>query len=120
MPDAHIGYGLPIGGGVLGTENAIIPYAVGVDITCRMKLSVLDTKPETLEKRFEHYRDSLERGKRFGVGVADETPQDHPRQNQFHVTLSRYPFPFETLLLDADDVVGTLLPKQTKTCCSIH
>src|SRR4051794_27686695 len=31
MPDAHQGYGLPIGG-VLATDNAIIPYAVGVDI----------------------------------------------------------------------------------------
>ena len=31
MPDAHVGYGLPIGG-VLATENAVIPYAVGVDI----------------------------------------------------------------------------------------
>ena len=41
MPDAHRGYGLPIGG-VLATENAVIPYAVGVDIACRMKLSVLD------------------------------------------------------------------------------
>ena len=30
MPDAHQGYGLPIGG-VLATNNAIIPYAVGVD-----------------------------------------------------------------------------------------
>jgi len=39
MPDAHPGYGLPIGG-VLATENAVIPYAVGVDIACRMKLSV--------------------------------------------------------------------------------
>src|SRR5437763_9438655 len=41
MPDAHQGYGLPIGG-VLGTENEVIPYAVGVDIACRMRLSVLD------------------------------------------------------------------------------
>jgi len=31
MPDAHHGYGLPIGG-VLATENAVIPYGVGVDI----------------------------------------------------------------------------------------
>ena len=81
MPDAHVGYGLPIGG-VLATEKAIIPYAVGVDIACRMKLSVLDTKPETLTKRFEHYRDSLERGTRFGVGVSYETPQDHPVMDQ--------------------------------------
>ncbi len=33
MPDAHVGYGLPIGG-VLATEGAVIPYAVGVDIAC--------------------------------------------------------------------------------------
>lgn len=41
MPDAHLGYGLPIGG-VLATRNAVIPYAVGVDIACRMKMTVLD------------------------------------------------------------------------------
>ena len=39
MPDAHVGYGLPIGG-VLATHEAVIPYAVGVDIACRMRLSV--------------------------------------------------------------------------------
>jgi tRNA-splicing ligase RtcB len=47
MPDAHVGYGLPIGG-VLATDNAVIPYAVGVDITCRMKLTVLDLPVEWL------------------------------------------------------------------------
>ena len=40
MPDAHSGYGLPIGG-VLATENAVIPYGFGVDIGCRMCLSFL-------------------------------------------------------------------------------
>jgi len=35
MPDAHVGYGLPIGG-VLATANSVIPYAVGVDVACRM------------------------------------------------------------------------------------
>src|SRR3954471_10021225 len=40
MPDAHVGYGLPIGG-VLATDEAVIPYAVGVDIACRMKMTVL-------------------------------------------------------------------------------
>ena len=35
MPDAHQGYGMPIGG-VLATKNAIIPNAVGVDIGCGM------------------------------------------------------------------------------------
>ena len=51
MPDAHVGYGLPIGG-VLACENAVIPYAVGVDIACRMKLSVLDLPVESLESQF--------------------------------------------------------------------
>ncbi len=46
MPDAHQGYGLPIGG-VLATDNVVIPYAVGVDIGCRMCLSVF---PEPVEK----------------------------------------------------------------------
>src|SRR5262245_59059587 len=48
MPDAHVGYGLPIGG-VLATENAVIPYAVGVDIACRMKMTVLDLPPSAIE-----------------------------------------------------------------------
>jgi tRNA-splicing ligase RtcB len=35
MPDAHLGYGMPIGG-VLATEGQVIPNAVGVDIGCGM------------------------------------------------------------------------------------
>jgi tRNA-splicing ligase RtcB (3'-phosphate/5'-hydroxy nucleic acid ligase) len=81
MPDAHVGYGLPIGG-VLALENAVVPYAVGVDIACRMKLSVLDIPPATLESKFNLYRESLEGGTRFGIGVAHEKPQDHPVMDQ--------------------------------------
>lgn len=77
MPDAHIGYGLPIGG-VLGLEDAVIPYAVGVDIACRMKLSVIDMPVESMDKHFDNYKHSLEKGTRFGVGVAYDKPQDHP------------------------------------------
>jgi len=76
MPDAHVGYGLPIGG-VLACENAVIPYAVGVDIACRMKLSVLDAPVETLTERREHFRNALERGTRFGVGCEHRPPQSH-------------------------------------------
>ena len=35
MPDAHMGYGMPIGG-VLATKDVVIPNAVGVDIGCGM------------------------------------------------------------------------------------
>ena len=81
MPDAHIGYGLPIGG-VLACENAVIPYAVGVDIACRMKMSILDMPTDTIESKFEQYRDSLERGTRFGVGVGYKPRQDHEVMDQ--------------------------------------
>ena len=36
MPDAHPGYGMPIGG-VVATTGVIIPNAVGVDIGCGMR-----------------------------------------------------------------------------------
>lgn len=35
MPDAHQGYGMPIGG-VMAVKDAVIPYAVGLDIGCGM------------------------------------------------------------------------------------
>ncbi len=76
MPDAHVGYGLPIGG-VLALENAVIPFAVGVDIACRMKLSILDSAPEEMESRFEQHREALEKGTRFGVGVSHQQPKQH-------------------------------------------
>ena len=76
MPDAHIGDGLPIGG-VLAMKDAVVPYAVGVDIACRMKLSVLDMPVETMTKQFDHYRNALENGTRFGVGSSHDKPQDH-------------------------------------------
>ncbi|MCI0334435.1 MAG: RtcB family protein [Planctomycetes bacterium] len=77
MPDAHVGYGLPIGG-VLACENAVIPYAVGVDIACRMKLSVLDKGAESLTKDFNRYKEALLGGTRFGVGVEHRPAQSHP------------------------------------------
>ncbi|WP_298859399.1 RtcB family protein [uncultured Gimesia sp.] len=76
MPDAHIGYGLPIGG-VLALEDAVIPYAVGVDIACRMKLSVLDIPVDSLDKKKHQFVDALNRGTVFGVGKAHEKRQRH-------------------------------------------
>ena len=37
MPDAHMGYGMPIGG-VIATNRVVIPNAVGVDIGCGMRV----------------------------------------------------------------------------------
>ena len=76
MPDAHVGYGLPIGG-VLATEKAVIPYAVGVDIACRMKMTVLDLPVNMLKGQQEKLRQALERETQFGVGAEFYDKRDH-------------------------------------------
>lgn len=76
MPDAHQGYGLPIGG-VLATNNAVIPYAVGVDIACRMKLTVLDLPVTALEKDQKRLASAIESETRFGVGAEFRTRRQH-------------------------------------------
>jgi tRNA-splicing ligase RtcB len=76
MPDAHLGYGLPIGG-VLATDNAVIPYAVGVDIACRMMLTVTDMPVSTLKGEKGRLVNILEEETRFGMGAAFENPHDH-------------------------------------------
>jgi tRNA-splicing ligase RtcB len=76
MPDAHVGYGLPIGG-VLGTDNSVIPYAVGVDIACRMKMTVLDLPVEQVERKQEKLTRAIEAETRFGVGANFKTRRAH-------------------------------------------
>jgi tRNA-splicing ligase RtcB len=76
MPDAHVGYGLPIGG-VLATEDAVIPYAVGVDIACRMKLTVLDLPIRELERQREQLIKAIEIETRFGVGATFKQRREH-------------------------------------------
>ena len=79
MPDAHAGYGLPIGG-VLAVKNAVIPYAVGVDIACRMRLTVLDMPPSLLDTHEERLASALEKETRFGLGAqfAPGERRSHP------------------------------------------
>jgi tRNA-splicing ligase RtcB len=49
MPDTHQGYGMPIGG-VLATDNVIVPNAVGVDIGCGMCAVKTNISAETLQR----------------------------------------------------------------------
>jgi tRNA-splicing ligase RtcB len=96
MPDAHQGYGLPIGG-VLATENSVIPYAVGVDIACRMRMTVFNASPHVLEERREKFRQVLEEQTRFGAGsewnpvrehevLDDPLWHDHPAARRYYDT----------------------------------
>jgi tRNA-splicing ligase RtcB len=79
MPDAHTGYGLPIGG-VLATQGAVIPYAVGVDIACRMKMTIFAASPHVIGQKRDKFRKALQECTRFGVGQHTELsqPPDHP------------------------------------------
>ncbi len=76
MPDAHPGYGLPIGG-VLATENAVVPYAVGVDIACRMKLTVYDRKANVIPGQRDRLANIIESETRFGIGASFKTRRHH-------------------------------------------
>jgi len=76
MPDAHRGFGLPIGG-VLATDNAVIPYAVGMDIGCRMALSIIDESDGFL-KRFEYQiKQALKNHTHFGMEGGLDVRQEH-------------------------------------------
>jgi len=75
MPDAHQGYGLPIGG-VLATRNAVIPYGVGVDIGCRMCLTLYDLPVSLLESEKEEFKKHLLENTRFGRATFKQS-KDH-------------------------------------------
>jgi tRNA-splicing ligase RtcB len=76
MPDAHQGYGLPIGG-VLAAKNAVIPYGVGMDIGCRMAMSIYDLNPETIFKKPDKLKTILLQNTRFGREEFKER-KEHP------------------------------------------
>ncbi|MDB5020380.1 MAG: tRNA-splicing ligase RtcB [Pedobacter sp.] len=95
MPDAHAGYGLPIGG-VLATDvNTIIPYAVGVDIACRMCMSIFDVPATVLDKELARLKWILNECTFFGMG---STSKEH----------------FDTHLFDSDDWKATKLIRSLK------
>ena len=76
MPDAHSGYGLPIGG-VLATENAVIPYGVGVDIGCRMCLSLFDINPKELVDKENYFAREINEATLFGSGQQFDNAENH-------------------------------------------
>ena len=74
MPDAHVGYGMPIGG-VMATKDAIVPNAVGVDIGCgmcslRTNLEHMDEK--RLKKVMSNIRKTIPVGFKHHAEKQDE------------------------------------------------
>ncbi|PUZ21519.1 tRNA-splicing ligase RtcB [Chitinophaga costaii] len=76
MPDAHGGYGLPIGG-VLATDNAVIPYAVGVDIGCRMALTIFSENDKYLVRYGHQLKTALREHTHFGMEGSLGVRQEH-------------------------------------------
>ena len=89
MPDAHQGYGMPIGG-VIATKGVVIPNAVGVDIGCGMcavKTSIEDIDSATLKKLMSLIRKKIPLGKNW-----HKQPQDSelmPKVDQLPTVVSR-------------------------------
>jgi tRNA-splicing ligase RtcB (3'-phosphate/5'-hydroxy nucleic acid ligase) len=75
MPDAHQGYGLPIGG-VLATRNSVIPYGVGVDIGCRMCMTIYQIPTDKLQEKSEDFKKLLLNNTKFGQATFKK-PKDH-------------------------------------------
>jgi tRNA-splicing ligase RtcB len=103
MPDAHQGYGLPIGG-VLATKNAIIPYGVGVDIGCRMALSVFDIPEDHFLKNRAFYKRELIAHTAFGAGNGFTG-----QHRAYHQVLDRAEFGMNTLVKNLKDKAFTQL-----------
>ncbi|RZS99480.1 RtcB family protein [Aquimarina brevivitae] len=84
MPDAHSGYGLPIGG-VLATKNAVIPYGVGVDIGCRMSLSIFEMPVSYLKGKKDQLENILMEHTKFGMQETHKVKHDHEifERNEF-------------------------------------
>ncbi|MET0243163.1 MAG: RtcB family protein [Flavitalea sp.] len=90
MPDAHTGFGVPIGG-VLATTDAVVPYAVGVDIGCRMALSIIGESDSLFKKYSYQMKQLLREYTHFGT----EGSLDHERE---HAVLDRPEFALTELL----------------------
>jgi len=67
---------VPIGG-VLAVEDAVIPYAVGSDIACRMCMTVLDMPAADLASRTEELGHALEKETVFGGGAGFTKRHEH-------------------------------------------
>jgi len=77
MPDAHAGYGLPIGA-AWACENAVIPYGVGLDIGCRMHLSIFEGLGEKYFKKYNFaLKSALQEMTHFGIGKLQNTYEEH-------------------------------------------
>lgn len=87
LPDAHVGYGLPIGG-VLATQNSVVPYGIGLDIGCRMSLSIYEVPSDFIKRYGYQIKCALKEQTHFGIGKTFEQTEDHEvlHRSEFQAT----------------------------------
>jgi len=74
MPDAHLGYAMPIGG-VASLAGAISPSFVGYDISCMMQLSLYDLTPDRFMAERRQLAEVLRGETSFGLGAGFKSGQ---------------------------------------------
>jgi tRNA-splicing ligase RtcB len=89
MADAHSGYGLPIGG-VLATINAVIPFGVGMDIGCRMCLTVYNINPSVISGGKEYLKNILLENTRFGKKEYFHEKKEHEIMEREEFKIYKY------------------------------
>lgn len=79
MPDAHQGYGMPIGG-VLFADRAVVPYAIGVDIGCGVILAETNLTLEKVQPKLDAIGAGILAAVPVGNGpqAQHQTPQEWP------------------------------------------
>lgn len=91
MADAHLGYGLPIGG-VVATYNTVMPYGVGMDIGCRMCMSIYPQQPDFINKKKEFLKNMLIDNTRFGHAefrdIGDQKIMERPEFKEIKIVRS--------------------------------
>ena len=76
MPDAHHGFGPPVGS-ALKTRDAVMPYAVGVDIGCGMIAVKTDVQRDALRGLEGRILGKIRQYVPSGVGTNHERPTEH-------------------------------------------
>ena len=95
MPDAHLGYGMPIGG-VMAAEEVVVPNAVGVDIGCGMcavRTSLTTISAEQLKQVLAEIRRTVPLGFNHQKKKQDPRlmPKAEGRLNDLPVIAREYP-----------------------------
>ena len=75
MPDAHWGYGGPVGS-VIPTDGAVIPACVGVDIGCGMAAVLTDLTADDLPNDLSPLLSKVEQAVPAGVGRGHDVRRD--------------------------------------------